>query len=171
MTSIWEELVNFLETHQADPTTYLASLFVFSIGAAIILPIPVESALVFAPSSVPIFFVALVLGLGKAVGSMAVFVIGAKIEQAVVSFNRFGWFRWLLNKSEAFVRKFGYFALYAIMSVPFMLDTVPLYIFSILNKEGKLMRIHWFAVANLAAGTTRGMIILVAFRGFGVQLF
>ncbi len=166
MASIWQQFIDFLETHQADPTTFLASLFVFSILAAVVLPIPIESALVFTPSGVPILVAALVLGLGKGVGAMAVFVIGAKIEKAILSFKRFGWFRWLLNKSEAFVRRFGYLALYLIMSVPFMSDTIPLYVFSLLNKEGKLMKIHWFALVNVAAGTTRGLIFLILIKGF-----
>lgn len=171
MASIWQEFVDFLESHQADPTTFLVTLFLFSILSAVVLPIPIESALVFTPSSVPIIVAALVLGLGKGVGAMAVFVIGAKVEKAILSFKRWGWFRWLLNKSEVFVRRFGYVALYLIMSVPFMSDTIPLYVFSLLNKEGKLMKLHWFALVNVAAGTTRGLVFLIVVHGFEGSLF
>ena len=170
MASVWDEFINFLEKYQADPASFLAFLFVFSILAAVILPIPIESALVFTPPGVPILVAALVLGLGKGVGAMAVFVIGAKIEKTVVSFERWGWFRWLVNKSEAFVRRFGYLALYIIMSIPFMSDTIPLYIFSLLNKEGKLLKIHWFALVNVAAGTTRGLVFLIVIKGFAGSL-
>lgn len=171
MSSVWDQLLNFLTTHTEDPVTYLFSLFLFSIGAAIILPIPVETALVLAPERMPFIVPALVLGLGKGVGAMAVFFIGAKVEQTVLRFGKWGWFKWLLDKSEWFVRKYGYFALFVILAVPFMLDTVPLYIFSLLNKEGKLMHLRWFTLVNVLAGTTRASIILIAFRHFGLTLF
>jgi len=45
------------------------------------------------------------------------------------------------------------------MSIPFMIDTIPLYIFSLLNKEGKLLSLRGFALTNLLAGFTRGTII------------
>jgi len=171
MASIWDQLLGFLTVHSGDPATYLLTLFVFSIGAAIILPIPVETALVLAPEKMPFIVPALALGLGKGVGAMAVFFIGAKVEKVVLQFGKWGWFKWLLDKSEGFVRRYGYFALFAILAIPFMLDTVPLYIFSVLNKEGKLMRLRWFVLVNVLAGTTRASIILIAFRHFGLTLF
>jgi membrane protein YqaA with SNARE-associated domain len=171
MSSIWDQLLGFLTTHTEDPATYLITLFVFSIGAAIILPIPVEAALVLAPEKMPFIIPALALGLGKGVGAMAVFFIGAKVEKTVLRFGKWRWFKWLLDKSEGFVRKYGYYALFVILAIPFMLDTVPLYIFSVLNKEGKLMKLNWFALVNFLAGTTRASLILVAFRYFGLTLF
>ena len=171
MASIWDQMIDFLNAHSGDPATYLLTLFVFSMGAAIILPIPVETVLVLAPEKMPFIIPALALGLGKGVGAIAVFFIGAKVEQTVLQFGKWGWFKWLLDKSEGFVRRYGYFALFAILVIPFMLDTVPLYIFSVLNKEGKLMRLRWFALVNLLAGTTRASIILIAFRHFGLTLF
>ena len=171
MASIWDHLIDFLTAHSGDPATYLLTLFVFSIGAAIILPIPVETALVLAPEKMLFIIPALALGLGKGVGAIAVFFIGAKVEHVVLQFGKWGWFKWLLDKSEGFVRRYGYFALFAILTIPFMLDTVPLYVFSVLNKEGKLMRLRWFALVNVLAGTTRASIILIAFRHFGLTLF
>jgi len=171
MGSIWDELMGFLTTHTEDPATYLFTLFVFSIGAAIILPIPVETALVLAPEKMLFIIPALVLGLGKGVGAIAVFFIGEKVEQTVLRFGKWGWFKWLLDKSEGFVRRYGYFALFVILAIPFMLDTVPLYIFSVLNKEGKLMELRWFVLVNVLAGTTRASVILIAFRYFGLTLF
>ena len=171
MTSIWDQLLNFLTEHSGDPATYLLTLFLFSIGAAIILPIPIETGLVMAPESMPFIIPALVLGLGKGVGAIAVFFIGEKVEQTVLQFGKWGWFKWLLDKSEGFVRSYGYFALFFILTIPFMLDTVPLYIFSVLNKEGKLMKLRWFTVVNILAGTVRASIILIAFRSFGLTLF
>ncbi len=171
MSSILDRAMWALTTSSEDPATYLVSLFVFSAAAAIILPIPVEAALVLAPASMPFIVPALALGLGKALGAIAVFFIGAKIEETVMRFGKWRWFKWLLDKSEGFVRRFGYVALFVILSIPFMVDTVPLYVFSLLNKEGKLMKLQWFAVVNLLAGTVRASIILLAFRSFGLSLF
>jgi membrane protein YqaA with SNARE-associated domain len=171
MASIWDQMTDFLTAHSGDPATYLLTLFVFSMGAAIILPIPVESALVAVPEKMPFIIPALAVGLGKGVGAIAVFFIGAKVEKAVLQFGKWGWFKWLLDKSESFVRRYGYFALFAILVIPFMLDTVTLYIFSLLNKEGKLLRLRWFALVNVLAGTTRASIILIALRYFGLTLF
>ncbi len=171
MSSVLDRALYALTTNTEDPATYLVSLFIFSTAAAIILPIPVETALVLAPASMPFIVPAFALGLGKALGAMAVFFIGAKIEQTVVRFRRWGWFKWLLEKSETFVRRFGYLALFVILCIPFMVDTIPLYVFSLLNKEGKLLKLQWFALVNLLAGTIRASIILIAFRSFGLTLF
>ncbi|OGS41465.1 MAG: hypothetical protein A3K67_03980 [Euryarchaeota archaeon RBG_16_62_10] len=163
-------LLDYLSNNQADPLTYLVIFFLFCVAAAIILPLPVEIGLIWNPG---IFFPikALVLGLGKASGAIAVFVIGAKVEHAVHRFERWGWFRWLLTKSEAFTRRFGVFALYIIMSIPGMIDTIPLYIFSIFNKEGTLIPLRAFALANLLAGINRAFLIYAIFEIFGVEMF
>jgi membrane protein YqaA with SNARE-associated domain len=171
MASLWDQLIGFLTAHSGDPATFLLSLFVFSIASAIILPIPVETGLVAAPENMPFIIPALALGLGKGVGAIVVFFIGAKLEQTVLNYGKWGWFKWLLDKSEGFVRRYGYFALFAILATPFMLDTIPLYIFSVLNKEGKLMRLRWFVLVNVLAGITRASIVLLAFRHFGITLF
>lgn len=168
MASLWDQLIDLLSG--VSPATYLLTLFLYSIAAAVFLPIPVEAALVLAPNSIPFIVVALVVGLGKGIGAIAVFFIGAKIDQAVLQYAKWGWFRWMLEKSEGFVRRFGYYALFAILSIPFMPDTVPLYIFSVLNKEGKIMRLRWFTLVNVLAGTLRGSIVLIAFRFFGQEL-
>jgi len=164
------DLLDYLSNNQADPVTYLLIFFLFCVAAAIILPLPVEIGLIWNPG---IFFPikAAVLGLGKASGAVAVFFIGAKVEHAVHRFERWGWFRWLLVKSEAFTRRYGVFALYIIMSIPGMIDTIPLYIFSIFNQEGKLIRLKDFAIANFLAGINRAFLIYALFEIFGIEMF
>ena len=168
--SIWDQLINFLSTYQADPATYLLIFFLFCVAAAIILPIPVEIPLVINPS-VPFVLKAIVLGLGKGAGAAGVFYIGMGIEKTVMKFKRWGWFRWLLEKSEKFVRKYGYFAMFAIMSIPGMVDMIPLYVFSILNKEGKLMTLRGFVVVNILAGITRAALIYLIFYILDIPIF
>jgi membrane protein YqaA with SNARE-associated domain len=169
-----DQLTDLLSEHQADPVTYLLIFFLFCVVAAIILPIPVEIFLVIDPK-VHFVYKALIMGLGKGTGAAAVYFIGAKIEETILRFARWRWFKWLLVKSEVFVRRFGYFAMYLLMSVPFMPDTIPLYIFSILNKEGELMTLRGFVIVNMLAGVTRAVFfyVLVVMLGlgewFGVQ--
>ena len=239
MAGIIDQLMDYLSANQADPLTYLLLLFLFSIAAAIILPIPVEVALVINPG---MFFPlkALDLGLGKAVGAVAVFFIpswltkGAKrierwgpvgrltnalkiageksgikklrvyratgdlykaVKVAVKKCGidrsrlygriqndqssamgaavlpRWGWLRWMARGSEALVRRFGVLAMYVLLSIPGMPDTVILYVFSIINTGHPLISLRDFALANLLAGINRAFIIFAMLEILGLELF
>jgi len=214
MADLLGQLMDYLEANQTDPLTYLLVFFLFSVAAAIFLPIPIEIGLVWNPG---MFFPlkALDLGLGKAVGAIAVFFIPSKIGAAARRLNRWGplrrlraglgaaaeksgiarwrlytrlrrkrlapsltpapprwgWLRWLSKKSEGFARRYGVIAMYLIMSVPGMIDTIPLYIFSIINKERTLMTLRDFALANFLAGINRAFIIFALLELLGIELF
>jgi hypothetical protein len=170
MADLFTELMNWLESLGNDPLAYIIIFFIFCAAAAIILPIPVELGLLFG-GSVPYLIKAIVLGLGKGVGSMAVFEIGMKLEPKIRSWRRWRWFRWLFDNCEKFVAKYNYFALYIILSIPLMLDTVPIYIFSLANKNGKALEVKWFAVTNFLAGVTRAAILWVVLEAFHINLF
>ena len=174
MTTIpemFDQLMDYLSANQADPATYLLIFFLFCVAAAIILPIPVEVALVVNPS-IHIAVKAAVMGLGKGTGALAVFFIGRKIDETVGQYaKRWRWYNWLLVKSEKLVRRYGYVAMYASMSVPGMVDTISLYLFSILNKEGQLMTLKYFVLVNILAGVTRAFLIYTLFKAFGIELF
>lgn len=171
MSDVWTELMDYLANNQADPVTYLLIFYIFCVAAAVILPIPIEIALVVNPG-IHIAVKAAVMGLGKGTGALAVYFIGRKIDETVGQYaKRWRWYSWLLRKSEKLVRDYGYFAMYAIMSVPGMVDTIPLYIFSILNKEGELMTLKWFVTVNILAGITRAFLIYGLFTLFGIELF
>lgn len=170
MADLFTELMNWLESLGNDPLAYIVIFFIFCVAAAIILPIPVELGLLFG-GSVPYLIKAIVLGLGKGVGSVAVFEIGLKLEPKIRSWRRWRWFRWLFDNCEKFVAKYNYYALYVILSIPLMLDTVPIYIFSLANKNGKALEVKWFAVTNFFAGVTRAAILWVLLEAFNVNLF
>jgi len=171
MTDILTQLMDYLTANQADPFTYLIIFYLFCVAASIILPIPVEVALVVNPG-IHIAIKAVVMGLGKGTGALVVFFLGRKIDETVGQYAmRWGWYRWLLEKSEKLVRRYGYVAMYAIMSIPGMVDTIPLYIFSILNKEGKLMTLWGFVLTNILAGVTRALLIYALFTAFDIELF
>lgn len=164
------DFIAWLQEFQTDPILYLVIFFFFCVGAAIILPIPVELGLILEPM-IPYPIKAIVLGLGKGVGSMAVFELGMKLEPKIRSWRRWKWFRWLFDKCETFVARYNYYALYVILSIPLMLDTVPIYIFSLANKNGKALEVKWFAVTNFFAGVTRAAVLWVLFEAFGINLF
>jgi len=144
-----------------DPGTliYLVVIFVYSFLSAIVLPIPVEAIL----TDVWPLPEALALGLGKALGAFAIFYIGSTVEKVVYSWKRFGFFRWFLDKSEKFVKIAGIFAIYLLNSVPIMSDTVINYLFSILNKDGKLIDVRLFVLSNFLAGINRALLYIAVF--------
>lgn len=164
------DLMEFLLQFQTDPVIYLLIFFVFAILVAIILPIPVELGLFWNPL-VPYWIKALVLGAGKAIGCLAAFEIGFKLEPKIRSWERFKWFKRFMEKMEWFVQKYGYSALYVILSIPGMTDTVPLYLFSMFNKEGKAMNWKLFALTNFLAGITRAALLWILLTIFNINLF
>ena len=189
MTGIINQLLDFLSANQTDPLTYLLLFFLFSVAAAVFLPIPIEVGLIWNPG---LFFPlkALDLGLGKATGAVAVFYIPTAVRRLARRFGhshpgsrqsdtipstpphlRWGWLRWLAEKSEKFTRRYGVFAMYVIMSVPGMVDTVPLYVFSIVNKDRTLIGLRDFALANFLAGINRAFIIYAITYLLGWDLF
>ncbi|MGD0817775.1 MAG: hypothetical protein ABR986_05175 [Methanomassiliicoccales archaeon] len=71
---------------------------------------------------------------------------------------------------ERLIKKLGYLGLYIIMSIPFMLDSLPLYAFSI-SDEDMGFQIRWFALTNFLAGFTHAILFSVLLDLFGVGLF
>jgi hypothetical protein len=235
MANIIDQLLSFLSANQTDPMTYLLFFFLFSVAAAVILPIPIEIGLVWNPGT---FFPikALDMGLGKAVGSVFVFLIPIIVVRAMkwgpirhftnalreagersgikrlriyratgdlihavktalrksginrsriygkmkenqsktpgaAKMPRWGWLRWIGRKSEALVRKHGVIAVYVLLSIPGMVDTVILYIFAIINANRTVMTLRDFALANFLAGINRAFIIYAVLEILGVRLF
>jgi hypothetical protein len=163
-------LWDFLNSVQNDVFVYSAFLFLYSIAAAIILPIPVEAALFISPAT-PFILKALLLGAGKAVGSVAIFYIGFELEGPVRRWSeRFKFFKRFVDFCEWFVAKLGYLGLFILLSIPLMSDTVVLYVFSLFNKEGRVLQLKWFALVNLLAGITRAMAVyaIVTWLGWNI---
>jgi membrane protein DedA with SNARE-associated domain len=168
---IVEDFVSVLTGVAGDPILYSAVFFVYAVLAAIILPIPVEFGLILSPHT-PWYVLAIVLGAGKAVGSVLVFWIGMEIEGPVRRWStRLKWFGKFIELCEKFVARYGYYALYVLLSIPFMSDTAVLYIFSITNKDGKAMKMKWFAMVNFLAGVTRAIFLVVLLYIFNINLF
>jgi membrane protein YqaA with SNARE-associated domain len=159
--------MDFLSSVQHDPVTYSIFLFLYSGLAAIILPIPVEAALFISPDT-PFALKAVIMGAGKALGSIAVFYIGFNLEGPVRNLSKkWKFFDLVVRFSEWFVSKLGYVGMYLLLSVPLMADTVILYIFSLFNKEGKELELKKFALVNFLAGITRAAIVYLVMTELG----
>jgi len=177
-------LVDWMMELVKDPVMYLTFVFIFALLAAIILPLPVEAVLVgfifylTDPGSTflglgiagAFILIAVVMGIGKALGAWVVFVIGIKAEKLVQKYMSWGWFQRLMARVQRFCTKYGYFAMYLVMCIPLMTDTVPLYIFAILNKEGEVFERNWFVFTNLWAGISRTLLVGILAVG-GVASF
>ncbi|TMA04170.1 MAG: hypothetical protein E6J94_10085, partial [Methanobacteriota archaeon] len=128
---------------------YLLGLFLYSIAAAVILPVPVEVALL-AYSQLDTSVKAVVLGLGKAVGAIAVFYVGYKVNPVIERWmGRHAAVARVLAAMEWFVRKTGWVGLTVLLAIPFMSDTAVNYFYSLLNEEGHAVGRWHFVLANL----------------------
>jgi len=162
-----EVMTSFL-TNATDPFTYSVILMVFTLLNVIFLPVPVEAAL-FIGNLSPLYK-AVIVGIGKALGAVIVLRIGAGIGDVMNSrMMQWGIAKKIVNFCNYLVARFHYFGLYIILSIPFMVDTVPVYIFSIFNEEG-FMEPGPFALVNFLAGVNRVLIILLIFALFGIRI-
>ena len=167
---IISQLLAFLESVSNDPVAYSVIFYIFCVLAAIILPIPVEFGLFLNPD-VSIFIKALILGLGKATGALLIFYLGIKVEGPIRRWSRkWKWFKDFVDLMDRFVCKTRYIGLYILLSIPLMTDTVPIYLFSVFNKEGKALKPKWFTLANFLAGVTRALVVYAVFMFFEVKL-
>ncbi|MBP7087312.1 MAG: hypothetical protein KBA58_04565 [Methanomassiliicoccales archaeon] len=164
-------LTSFIEQVQGDPLVYSVVFFIYIIAATLFLPIPVELLLFLSPAT-PFVFKAILLGVGKAVGSIIVFYIGMNVERPINTLTKkWGFFRMVVNFSKWLVDKLGYLGLYLILSVPIMVDTVPVYLFSIFRKDRCDRDLKLFALTNLAAGITRAGIVYFVVTELGWNIF
>ncbi len=161
-------LTSFIEQVQGDPLVYSVIFFIYIIAATLFLPVPVELMLFLSPAT-PFVLKAILLGVGKAIGSIVVFYIGMNVEKPINTLTKkWGFFRMVVNFSKWLVDKLGYLGLYLILSVPIMVDTVPVYLFSIFRKDRCDRDLQLFALTNLAAGITRAGIVYFAVTELGL---
>ncbi len=165
-------LIDILTSLATDPIAYSMLFFIYAVLAAVILPIPVEIGL-FNHHIHPVILIS-ILAVGKGVGALMVFQISTAARKKLKKYTSTeNWFiKKLIDYSEWFVKKYGYFGLLIILSIPLMIDSISLYLFSLLNPEekGKGMDREWFTVVNIIAGAIRGTITLLVFYKLGVRL-
>ena len=149
-----------------NPAVYLSITFGFSVLVAIILPIPIELVLLgplFEQRWGYLLGVVLAMAAGKTIGAWAIFYFGLRVEGGIRRWaDRYRWIDRFVKWAEKFVRKTNYIGLYVLLSIPLMSDTVPLYLYSLFNEEGKALNQRAFLVSNfLAAWTRAGFLVLI----------
>ena len=168
------DLIGTLAGFISNPAVYLLLVFVYAVLVAIILPIPIEVALVwpFVNGDFGYFgIVVVVMALGKGLGALAVLYLGIKVEKTVNYWSRKAkWFGKVMRYLSLFVEKTGYVGLYLILSVPLMTDTVPIYIYSIFHEEGKHLAASIFGLSNFLAAINRAVVIAMVISLFGWTL-
>jgi len=166
------DLISFLLEIANNPPAYGFVFFLYAIATAVFLPIPVEIGL-FNSSVHPIGLI-LILAVGKAVGSLIVYYLGIGIRNTIKKWTNAGPLsKKIIEVCEGFVRKYGYVGLFLIMSIPLMIDSATLYLFSILNpdnSEGHVLHVRNFVFINFFAGLLRGSIVFVVFYFVDVRL-
>ena len=173
MADIWTDFINFLLNGYGNPYVFLPLVFGYAVLIALILPIPIELSLV-----APILnqqwgylvAIALALAAGKTFGAWLIFVLGVRVENTIRWWSeKWRFAKWFVDKADLFVQKTGYLGLYFLLSIPLMSDTIPIYLYSLFNKEGKSLERNLFLGANFFAAINRVAILAGLFL-IGVDL-
>ena len=173
MADLWTDFISFLLSAYGNPYVFLPLVFVYAILIALILPIPIELSLI-----VPIVnhdwgylaSIAVALAAGKTIGAWLIFVLGVRIETSIRWWSeKWRFAKWFVDKADLFVQKTGYLGLYLLLSIPLMSDTIPIYLYSLFNKEGKSLERNLFLGANFFAAVNR-VAILAGLYIIGIDL-
>ena len=173
MADLWTDFINLLLGAYANPYIFLPLVFLYAIAIAVVLPIPIELSLV-APILDEqwgyLLAIARALAAGKTVGAWLVFFLGVKVETSIRWWSaKWRFAKWFVDKANLFVQKTGYLGIYVLLSIPLMSDTVPIYLYSLFNKEGKSLERNLFLVSNFLAALNRVAILALLFL-IGVDL-
>jgi membrane protein YqaA with SNARE-associated domain len=142
----------------------LLLVFLYEIGAAVILPTPAELPLV-TYKWLPVGWMTLFAVAGKIVGSYLVFFLGDRMKNTERFHRlvaRYGVLRAIMSWSERFVRRFGVFAVFLLLCIPGFPDTVSLYLFAIVGQRPVL-----FSLAAGAATAVRFGFVILGVWSFG----
>ena len=169
-----EDLAAWIAGAYNTPAADLTLTFTFSVLVAIILPIPIEVVLLaplLAQQWAYLGSIAAAMALGKTVGAGLVFVFGVRVEDNIRHWSeKYRIADRFVKWCEKFVRKTNYIGLYLLLSIPLMSDTIPIYLYSLFNEEGKALDWRAFLVSNFLAAWTRVGIITFIFAAFNVFL-
>ena len=142
-------------------------IFLYEVGAAVILPTPSEIP-VFGYSFIPLGWIFVFAVAGKTVGSYLIFFLGDRAKdtqrfQRLV--NRYHWIQIVMGWSERFVRRYGVFAVFVLLSIPGFPDTLSLYLFALAGDRPVL-----FAIASGLGTAVRMGLVLLGFHGIATAV-
>ncbi|MFQ6013028.1 MAG: hypothetical protein ACE5LS_05235 [Thermoplasmata archaeon] len=159
-----------LERYVADPALYLVIVFFYAILTAIFLPFPIEFALLIRPPALDPYLIAGIIGLAKMIGASLIFVLGLKVEGPIRYYSaRYRLLGRFVGYVTRFVRITTWVGLFVLLAVPFLPDTLPVYLYSLFNKQGQLIRAWVFLLVNFVGGTVRAVIFFVLVQFLGLQ--
>jgi membrane protein YqaA with SNARE-associated domain len=136
----------------------LLFVFLYEVGAAVILPTPAELPLV-TYKWLPVGWMTLFAVVGKIIGSYLVFFLGDRMkntERFHRLVNRYRALRAVMDWSERFVRRYGVFAVFLLLCIPGFPDTVSLYLFALIGQRPVLFSL----AAGMATAVRFGLVIL-----------
>jgi membrane protein DedA with SNARE-associated domain len=136
----------------------LLFVFLYEVGAAVILPTPAELPLV-TYKWLPVGWMTLFAVVGKIIGSYLVFFLGDRMkntERFHRLVNRYRALRGVMGWSERFVRRYGVFAVFLLLCIPGFPDTVSLYLFALIGQRPVLFSL----AAGMATAVRFGLVIL-----------
>lgn len=145
----------------------LCMIFLYEVGAAVVLPTPSELP-VLVYDWVPLPWIFLVAVIGKTAGSYLLFFLGdrlkatARFQRLAARYRPVGW---ILRASEGFVRRYGVFAVFVLLSIPGFPDTVSLYLFALVGNRPIL-----FSIASGLGTAVRMGLALAGFEGLKALL-
>ena len=135
----------------------LLLIFLYEVAAAVVLPTPSEIP-VLGYTWIPVWLIFIFAVAGKTLGSYIVFFLGDRMK----STNRFqrlaaryAWVRRVLEWSERFVRRFGFWAVFLLLSIPGFPDTVSLYLFALVGDRPVLFAL----AAGLGTAVRMGLVL------------
>jgi len=173
--AILDDLGRLLGDAYNNPLAYTSLTFLYAIAVAIVLPFPIEVALVlplFEKKWALLAGLAIALAAGKTLGAWLIFLLGVNVEGPVRRWSqRWRFAAWFVAKAERFVAKTGNLGLYVLLSIPGMTDTIPLYVYSIFNADGKAIDQRMYLGANFLAALNRVALLVLIFVVIGVNLF
>jgi hypothetical protein len=157
------DLIQILLDSYNTPWIFVLLAFGYAVLAAIVLPIPIELILVKPLSDQNFGFLlatAFAIAAGKTLGAWLIFVFGLNVEGSIRKWSaRWRPAAWFVAKAAKLVRRTGSAGLYLLLSVPLMSDTIPIYVYSVFNAEGKALDRNMFLIANFLAALNRVAIV------------
>jgi len=167
VADVFSGLMDFLLALYNNPLAFMLVVFLYAIAVAVVLPIPIEAVLL--PPLLDqrwgyITGITIALASGKTIGAWLIFVLGLRVEGSIRKWSdRWRFAAWFVAKAEKFVAKTGVTGLYVLLSIPLMSDTIPIYLYSLFNPEGKALERNMFLIANFLAALNRVAILVIFF--------
>lgn len=140
----------------------LLLVFLYEVGAAVVLPTPSELAIL-GQSWAPIGLILLFAVAGKTAGAYLVFFLGSRArrtERFKRLTARYAILQTVLDHTERFVRRFGLPAIFVLLSIPGLPDTLPLYLFALVSDRPAI-----YAIASGLGTVVRFAVVLTGVHG------